>query len=88
MLKVSGRLLPDKFSLSGNISSQYLTGLLLALPLLDGDSEIVLNSPLQSAGYVDMTRDIQGKFGVVWEKERLRYFVRGNQLYKAATLEC
>lgn len=36
MLKVSGRLLPDKFSLSGNISSQYLTGLLLALPCLTG----------------------------------------------------
>ena len=87
-LKVSGRMRPGSFSLSGGVSSQYLTGPLLALPLLNGDSEIVLDSLLQSSGYVDMTRSVQSRFGVTWEEKNGRYFIRGNQRYKAAELKC
>ncbi len=61
---LSGRLTPGRFALPGNISSQYVTGLLLALPLLAGDSEIVLTTPLQSAGYVEMTLAAMAAFGV------------------------
>ena len=63
-LTIKGRLTPDVFELPGNVSSQFITGLMYALPLLDGDSEIRLTSPLESAGYVDMTRDALKTFGV------------------------
>ena len=53
-LRLTGRLLPGVFQVPGHISSQYLSGLLFALPLLAGDSEIRLTTPLESAPYVDM----------------------------------
>ncbi len=63
-LTIEGRLAPGSFTLPGNISSQFVTGLLMALPLLDGDSELMLTSPLESVGYVDMTLDVLRDFGV------------------------
>ena len=60
---VDGGLWP----LPGDVSSQYVTGLLFALPLLDGDSEIRLTTPLASAAYVDMTLQALSQFGVVAE---------------------
>ncbi|MDR3313549.1 MAG: 3-phosphoshikimate 1-carboxyvinyltransferase [Oscillospiraceae bacterium] len=63
-LRISGQLQVGKYALPGNISSQYLTGLLFALPLLEGDSVIQLTSPLESAGYVTMTMRTLRRFGV------------------------
>ena len=63
-LEVKGRLQGGTYCLPGNISSQYVTGLLFALPLLDRDSEILLTSPLESKGYVDMTLDVLESAGV------------------------
>ena len=54
-LTVSGQLRAGEFSLPGNVSSQFFTGLLLAAPLLSGESRILCSSPLESAEYVDMT---------------------------------
>ena len=54
-LSLTGRLSPGKFHLPGNISSQYISGLLFALPLLSGDSEIILTTSLESKPYVDLT---------------------------------
>lgn len=80
-LKISGKLTPGVFSLPGDISSQFITGLLLSLPLLDGESEIRLTSPLESAGYVDMTVQIMKKFGVSAQKLENGWIVPGNQKY-------
>jgi len=63
-LTMRGKLRPGRYALPGNISSQYITGLLFALPLLDGESEIVLTSALESAGYVKMTMQTLKKFGI------------------------
>ncbi|MBQ9110020.1 MAG: 3-phosphoshikimate 1-carboxyvinyltransferase [Oscillospiraceae bacterium] len=82
---MEGRLQSGVFRLEGDISSQFITGLLFALPLLDGDSEIVMTSPLQSKPYADMTIDCMRKFGVeVEETPESNYRVRGNQVYRAA----
>ena len=54
-LTVSGRLRAGTFSLPGNVSSQFFTGLLLAAPLLSGESRVLCAGPLESAEYVDMT---------------------------------
>jgi 3-phosphoshikimate 1-carboxyvinyltransferase len=81
-LKISGKLESGTYKLAGNISSQYITGLLLALPLLDGDSEIVLTTELQSKPYVDMTIKVMSDFGVEVSETENGYFVKGNQTYQ------
>jgi 3-phosphoshikimate 1-carboxyvinyltransferase len=79
--KISGILRPGVFLLPGDISSQFITGLLLALPLLDGDSEIRLTTPLQSEGYISLTMDIMSRFGVKTNRYGQSFFVKGNQNY-------
>ena len=81
-LTVSGKLTPGRIEIAGNVSSQYITGLLLALPILDGDSEIVLTTELQSKPYVDMTVKVMADFGVKVEERENSYFIPGNQVYQ------
>ena len=80
-LRVSGQLVSGEFEIAGDISSQYITGLLLALPILDGDSKIILTTPLQSKPYVDMTIKVMSDYGVKVEETDYGYFVSGNQKY-------
>jgi len=61
---LTGALTGGTFTLPGNVTSQFITGLLFALPLLDENSEIFLSSPLQSASYVTMTLSVLEMFGV------------------------
>ena len=82
-LTVQGLLIPGEYRLPGDVSSQFVTGLLYALPLLDGDSEIVLTSPLESRGYVDMTLDALGLFGICPEARENGFFIPGNQRYQS-----
>lgn len=87
VLTVGGRLEAGTFSLPGNVSSQFITGLLYALPLLSGESEIVLTTPLESRGYVDMTLDVLEKFGVrVENRDYASFLVPGNQSFRARDL--
>lgn len=64
-VRVEGRLQGGVFPVPGHVSSQYITGLMLALPLVEGDSTIYLTSPLQSAPYVQLTQVVLAQFGVV-----------------------
>ncbi len=82
-LEVKGELTSGKYSLAGNVSSQFITGLLYALPLIDGDSVIKVTSTLESKGYVDMTIDVLDKFAVTIEEDEDLYKIKGNQSYKA-----
>ena len=75
----SGRLAGGAFSLPGNVSSQYLTGLLLALPLVAQDSTISLTTRLESAAYVDITLHALKRFGVRVSVENGVYAVSGGQ---------
>lgn len=80
---VKGKLTAGKFEIDGGISSQFITGLLFALPLLDGDSEIIMTSRLESKPYVDITLSCIEKFrGEVIESEQ-GYAVKGSQNLKA-----
>ena len=82
ILTVEGKLTPGVYTLPGDVSSQFVTGLLFALPLLDGDSEIHLTTDLESRGYVDMTLDALEQFEVKAEWDGKRVFkVPGNQVY-------
>ncbi|MBQ9516986.1 MAG: 3-phosphoshikimate 1-carboxyvinyltransferase [Eubacterium sp.] len=80
-LTISSKLTGGRFELAGDVSSQYITGLLLALPLLDTDSEIVLTTALQSKPYVDMTVDILHRYGVEIAETESGYLIKGNQTY-------
>ncbi len=82
-LTVEGRLTAGDFSMPGDVSSQFITGLLYALPLLEGDSTLTLTTPLQSQSYVDLTLDVLATFGIAIQNENYRRFtVRGNQTYR------
>ena len=76
---IHGQLQSGTYYLEGDVSSQYITGLLFALPLLKGDSEIIMLSPLQSKPYVDMTIACMQQFGFVVTETEQGYFVPGGQ---------
>ena len=82
-LTVAGPLRPGCFSLVGDVSSQFISGLLFALPLLDGDSRLCLKPPVESRSYIEMTRAAQSRFGVVsaWLDE-YTLAVPGGQAYR------
>ena len=83
-LTVEGALTPGDYTLAGNVSSQFISGLLFALPLLDGDSTLHLLPPVESRSYIAMTRSVQAAFGVSsrWMDETT-LFLPGNQHYHA-----
>lgn len=85
-LTVAGQLEPGVYALPGNVSSQFITGLLYALPLLPGDSRIVLTTPLESRGYVYMTLDMLRRFDIKVEEQEDGFLVPGNQTYQARDL--
>lgn len=87
-LTISGRLQSGVFRLRGDISSQYVTGLLFALPLLEGDSEIVLTTPLESASYVELTLRALADSGIAVERTESGFFVRGGQVYRPKETIC
>ena len=78
-LYVSGQLQPGRFSLPGDVSSQYLSGLLFALPLLDGDSTLEITGALQSASYFSMTQDAVSKSAIRFSKNGNCLSIPGNQ---------
>ena len=84
-ITVQGKLKADDFVVPGNISSQFITGLLFALPLLNKDSTITLTESVESRPYIDMTLQVQKEFGITaeWRGEN-KLFIPGNQKYKAA----
>lgn len=88
-LVMQGKPIGGKITLGGNVSSQYVSGLLFALPLFPGDSEIHMSSPLQSRGYVDITIDILEKFGIKIENKDYRCFhIKGGQGYTPCDYRC
>ena len=87
ILTVQGELEPGEFSLPGDVSSQFVTGLLYALHFMERDSRILLTTPLESAGYVRMTLEVLSAFGVEIENRDFREFlVPGEQFCQARDL--
>ncbi|NMB30174.1 MAG: 3-phosphoshikimate 1-carboxyvinyltransferase, partial [Clostridiales bacterium] len=84
---INGMLKAGTYELEGDISSQFISGLLFSLPLLDGDSQINLTSPLQSKPYVDMTIDCMNKYGVQVTESEDKYLIEGNQIYSLDRFE-
>ena len=85
-LTVGGRLTGGDFRVVGNVSSQFISGLLFALPLCSVDSRICITPPVESRSYIELTIQALSYFGirVEWTDEHT-LFIRGGQQYRAAT---
>jgi 3-phosphoshikimate 1-carboxyvinyltransferase len=80
---LTGTLRPGTYTLSGKESSQYFSGLFMALPLLEGDSKVIAEGTLESAPYADMTRQELKKHGIRIEKRDSQTFlISGRQTYR------
>lgn len=81
-LSIEGPLTAGEYTLAGDVSSQFVSGLLFALPLLDKDSTLHLIPPVESRSYIEMTRAAQAAFGVssLWENETTLH-IPGGQKY-------
>ncbi len=79
---IKGKLTGGVFTLPGDVSSQFISGLLFALPLLSQDSEIRLTTPLESAAYVDMTLSALSDAGIRMEQIEDGFLVKGGQSYR------
>lgn len=89
-IEISGTLHCGDYSIKGNVSSQFITGLLFALPLLDGDSTLRLIPPVESRSYINMTLNTLSKFGIEISEDENVFYIKGNQKYispKTITVE-
>ena len=81
-LKLSGKLRAGNYKIPGNISSQFISGLLFALPLLNDDSTIEITNSFESSAYVDMTINTKSQFGINIETLPYEYKISGKQKYR------
>ncbi len=85
-LRIEGRLSGGEYRLPGDISSQYITGLLLALPLTKEASRIRLTTPMESASYVEMTLSVLSAFGIAWRRETDGFSLEKGASYRSPGL--
>ena len=85
---LDGELKNGEYKINGNISSQFITGLLFSLPLLNGNSKIIIKGKLESSSYIDITLDCLNKFGVkIINNSYQEFIIEGNQTYKSGNYE-
>lgn len=78
-LRCSGKLGPGEYEISGEVSSQYISGLLMALPRIKGDSRLTVTGKIESAGYIAMTEDALRLSKIKFEKQERTYIIPGAQ---------
>lgn len=82
-LDLEGQLQATHYKIPGNISSQFITGLLYALPLLEGDSILEMIPPVESKAYIEMTLEALEMYGIKVKREGNTFYIAGNQTYHA-----
>ena len=82
-VSVCGVLKNCNYSVAGNISSQFITGLLLVLPMLPSDSTLTVEGKFESESYVDLTLEVMREFGVNVEKQGSVFYIKGGQKYNS-----
>ena len=87
-IRIKGSLPAGSYEMRGDVSSQFVTGMLLALPLLEGSSVLKILPPVESRPYIDITTDVMKQFGVnVREVEPNLFLIRGGQQYRAGNYQ-
>ena len=87
ILHTDGQLIAGDYSLPGNISSQFISGLLFALPLLGGNSTLTVTGALQSARYVSMTEQALAEAGILTKKDGPVWQIGGGQCYASPAVQ-
>ena len=87
VLHTDGQLCAGDYSLPGNVSSQFISGLLFALPLLSGNSTLTVTGALQSARYVAMTEQALAAAGIFTKKDGQVWQIDGGQRYAAPAVQ-
>jgi 3-phosphoshikimate 1-carboxyvinyltransferase len=82
-LNIKDTLSGGTYKINGSISSQYITGLLLALPLVKEDSIVEVEESIVSANYIDITLYVLELYGIKIRKEGNKFYISGNQKYQA-----
>ncbi|WP_225744600.1 3-phosphoshikimate 1-carboxyvinyltransferase [Marinilactibacillus sp. Marseille-P9653] len=84
-LTIEGQLSSGNYEMRGDVSSQFITGMLLTLPLLDGNSTIDITTHLESKGYIDLTLSVLSAFGIIikHDDDYKTFEIKGNQRYQA-----
>ena len=83
-IAVRGKLKAGHYTMRGNVSSQFASGMLFALPLLEGDSSLTVTEPVESRSYIDITLSALSSFGIETEESPKNTFhIKGSQEYKA-----
>lgn len=82
-LEIDGQLKATHYKVPGNISSQFITGLLYALPLLKGDSVLEVIPPVESKAYIEMTLEALEAYGIQVDRKENTYYIAGDQKYHA-----
>ena len=80
-LTVKGPIKPGFYQMRGDVSSQFLTGMLFTLPLLKKDSVIEMTTPIESKGYIDLTLDVLKMFGIHILSVDQYFYIKGGQSY-------
>lgn len=81
LLVCSGKLTAGDYEICGNVSSQYVSGLLFALPLLDGDSTLTVTGKIESASYIGITEHVLRQSGISFSGDKNTYYIPGRQHY-------
>ncbi len=81
-LELEGQLKAVHYKVLGNISSQFITGLLFALPLLEKDSVLEIIPPIESRAYIEMTLETLKLCGIQIQRKENRFYIAGNQIYQ------
>lgn len=76
-LSLCGKLSSGSYSMAGNVSSQFISGLIMALSAVEGSSRVDITGEIESAGYLDITLEVMQQFGVDVSMEGKRIYVRG-----------
>ena len=82
----SGKLKAGTFTIKGDVSSQFISGLLFALPFLDGDSEIVVTGKTESESYIEMTLQVLHRVGINIQRVGQNFMICGNQVAKCSSV--
>lgn len=84
LISTQGKLSSGTYHVNGNVSSQFISGLLFLLPLLNGDSKIIIENKISSLSYIYMTIDILNKFNIKidFNLEKKEIYIKGNQKYQ------
>ena len=87
LLRIKGPIQSGSYEIQGNISSQFITGLLFTLPLLNGRSEIRILPPYESKSYVGLTEDVLEQAGIRFQDQGERIIITGKDAYRQIDLE-